>query len=122
MQGQLEAARVVFSSTNIKQASSSPFTDDAALREAWAKLQRATEILDTERAHFREDKLALRDWEKTVKNREEGLGARETRIAEQEQRLRAAFPSMPVDAPAPAMRSFTRAPFSTAKAVLLGKK
>jgi DNA-binding response OmpR family regulator len=124
MQGQLEADRVVWCSTNIKQASRSPFTDDAALREAWAKLQRATEILETERAHFREDKLALRDWEKTVKNREERFGAREIRIAEQEQRLRAAFPAIPVDAPAPAptLRSFTRSPFSTAKAVLLGKK
>ena len=34
MQGQLEADRVVWCSTNIKQASRSPFTDDAALREA----------------------------------------------------------------------------------------
>jgi len=122
MQGQLEADRVVWCSTNIKQASRSPFTDDAALREAWAKLQRATEILETERSHFREDKLALRDWEKTVKNREEGLSTREGRIAGQEQRLREAFPPSVVDAPAPAMRSFTRSPFSTAKAVLLGKK
>jgi hypothetical protein len=122
MQGQLEADRVVFSSTHMKQATRSPFTDDAALQEAWAKLQRASEILETERAHFREDKLALRDWEKTVKNREESLSAREARIAEQEQRLREAFPPSAVNAPAPTMRSFTRAPFSTAKAVLLGKK
>ncbi|HTZ20085.1 MAG TPA: response regulator [Opitutaceae bacterium] len=124
LQGQLEADRVVYCSTNMKQASHSPFTDDAALREAWAKLQRASEILETERAHFREDKLALRDWEKTVKGREDSLSAREARVAEQEQRLREAFPAIPVSAPPPAstMRSFTRAPFSTAKAVLLGKK
>jgi len=124
MQGQLEADRVVWCSTNIKQASHSPFTDDAALREAWAKLQRASEILETERAHFREDKLALRDWEKTVKGREEGLSTREARVAEREQRLREAFPATPVNAPPPAsmMRSFTRSPFSAAKAVLLGKK
>jgi len=122
MQGQLEADRVVWCSTNIKQASRSPFTDDAALREAWAKLQRATEILETERAHFREDKLALRDWEKSVKSREDGFGVREARIAEQEQRLREAFPPSAVNAAAPTMRSFTRSPFSTAKAVLLGKK
>jgi len=123
MQGQLEADRVVWCSTNIKQASRSPFTDDAALQEAWAKLQRASEILETERAHFREDKLALRDWEKTVKNREEGLSGREVRIAAQEQRLREAFPSS-VNAPPPVsvMRAFTRSPFTTAKAVLLGKK
>ena len=122
MQGQLEADRVVLSSTNMKPASRSPFTDDAALREAWAKLQRASEILETERSHFREDKLALRDWEKTVKNREEGLSAREARIAAQEQRLREAFRPVNAPVPAPTMRSFTRAPFSTAKAVLLGKK
>jgi DNA-binding response OmpR family regulator len=124
MQGQLEADRVIWCSTNLKQASHSPFTDDAALREAWAKMQRASEILEIERTHFREDKLALRDWEKTVKNREEGLSAREARIAAQEQRLREAFPPTPVDAPPPvsAVRSFTRSPFSTAKAVLLGKR
>jgi hypothetical protein len=124
MQGQLEADRVVFSSTNMKQASHSPFTDDAALREAWAKLQRASEILETERSHFREDKLALRDWEKTVKGREADLSAREARIAGQERRLREAFPPPSVNAPpsGSTMRSFTRAPFSTAKAVLLGKK
>jgi hypothetical protein len=108
----------------MKQPSHSPFTDDAALREAWAKLQRASEILETERSHFREDKLALRDWEKAVKGREESLSGREARIAAQEQRLREAFPPTPVDAPAPVsvMRSFTRSPFTTAKAVLLGKK
>jgi DNA-binding response OmpR family regulator len=124
LQGQLEADRVVWCSASLKQASHSPFTDDAALREAWAKMQRASEILEIERAHFREDKLALRDWEKTVKSREEGLSAREARVAMQEQRLRDACPPMPVDVPPPdsVVRSFTRSPFSTAKAVLLGKR
>jgi hypothetical protein len=86
-------------------------------------MQRASEILEIERAHFREDKLALRDWEKTVKNREDILSGREARITEQERRLREEYPSA-VNAPSPLLtiRAFTRSPFSTAKAVLLRKK
>jgi DNA-binding response OmpR family regulator len=123
MQSQLEADRVVWCSNNMKPPSRSPFTDDAAVQDAWAKMQRASEILEIERAHFREDKLALRDWEKTVKNREDILSGREARITEQERRLREEYPSA-VNAPSPLLtiRAFTRSPFSTAKAVLLRKK
>ncbi|MBI5381310.1 MAG: response regulator [Opitutae bacterium] len=125
MQAQLEADRVGWTSANSKPASRSPFTDDAALREAWAKLQRATEILEIERTHFREDKLALADLEKSVKHRESTLSVRELRLAEAERRHKEALGGMtPVAAPAaapapvaPPSKSATRGPFAMAKAV-----
>ena len=51
IQGQLEADRVRWSGTAGRPVTMSPFTDDMAIREAWAKLQRATELFEAEQAN-----------------------------------------------------------------------
>lgn len=129
MQARMESDHVKWTSANTRQASVSPFAHEGALKEAWAKLQRATEIFEAERAHLREDRLAFREMEKSLKKREEALALKERQQAANERRLREAavqreapaqpLPSAPAEEPSP-LKSFTRTPFAVAKAVFGG--
>jgi len=114
IQAQLEADRVLWFSASARPSSHSPFTDDAALREAWAKLQRANELMEAERSNFRDDRLAMQDHHAAVKRREAQLRDREIQLALQEKRLRELPPPPP---PTSAIKSFTRMPFEMARAV-----
>ncbi len=90
LQAQLEADRVNWFGS--RHQTRSPFQDDAALRGAWEKLQRATELLEAERAVFRDEKLAARENEADLKRRE-------TKLQEQ------------LDRTQPMMSKATNAPF-----------
>jgi len=122
VQAQLEADRVLWFSAR-GTSSRSPFTDDPALKEAWQKLQRATELLEAERANFRDEKLVFAEREAQLRRREEKLKEQLAKIEE-----RNALP--PPEPPEPssvavsvaAVKSITRAPFEVAKAVFNGKK
>lgn len=121
VQAQLETDRVLWFSTTARPETKSPF-DDGALREAWQKLQRASELLESERAHVRNDRLYTQEKETALKTREAALTAREHKLAEAEARLTSRLASAPTAAPAPAaspspMRTLARAPLEMAKSV-----
>jgi CheY-like chemotaxis protein len=127
VQAQLESDRVLwFSARNT--ASRSPFAEDPSLKDAWQKIQRATELLEAERANFCDEKLAFAEYEAQVKRREEK--ARE--VATKNEELNNLQPSLPVSlvpadvsmgaATISAVKTFSRAPFEMAKSVFSGKK
>jgi DNA-binding response OmpR family regulator len=127
VQAQLEADRVLwFSARNAP--SRSPFADDPALKEAWQKLQRASELLEAERANFCDEKLAFAEYEAHVKRREEKT--RETAIKNEELNiLQPSLPPSPIPADVSvgaatisAVKTFSRAPYEMAKSVFSGKK
>jgi DNA-binding response OmpR family regulator len=131
LQAQLEADRVLWFSS--RPVSRSPFQDDAAVKAAWEKLQRATDLLEAERAVFRDERMAMRELEAEIKRRETRLGETEGRLSEQEKRMRGLpvlstppFASKGGTPPSvvPAGKSLkmpSRTPFDVAKA-LLGRK
>jgi len=131
LQAQLEADRVLWFSS--RPVSRSPFQDDAAVKAAWEKLQRATDLLEAERAVFRDERMALRELESDLKRREAKLEEAEGKLSEQEKHMRglpglSAVPfataagGTPPGVPAPKpLKMTSRTPFGMAKS-LLGRK
>ncbi|OIR18703.1 chromosome partition protein Smc [mine drainage metagenome] len=136
LQATLETERLALAAA---KQSPQRYDDDAALptpddlRDQWARFQRATELFEAEKAHLREDRLALRDWESALKKREEVLTRREKVPTPSDAPVQAVrpptgTPSVPAkgekpEASAPStLRSLTRAPFEAAKAVLKSRK
>jgi FixJ family two-component response regulator len=132
LQAQLEADRVLWFSS--RPVSRSPFQDDAAVKAAWEKLQRATDLLEAERAVFRDERMAMKELESDIKRREVKLEETEGRLTEQEKRLRglptpSAAPFVPTGGTPPSgltaatkpLKMISRAPFEMAKS-LLGRK
>jgi FixJ family two-component response regulator len=127
VQAQLESDRVLWFSAR-STPSRSPFAEDPALKDAWQKLQRATELLEAERSNFCDEKLAFLEYEAEVRRREEKT--RETAAKNEElNSLQPALPSSPVPADVSlgaatisAVKTFSRSPFEMAKSVFSGKK
>lgn len=98
----------------------SPYRDDPQIRGAWEKLQRANELLEAERAMFRDERLALQDLQQTIHRRHDELRALERTLAEKESVRRALpQPAKTGEAAAPdqeerpsGLKTFTRAPFA----------
>ncbi len=132
LQAQLEADRVLWFSS--RPVSRSPFQDDAAVKAAWEKLQRGTDLLEAERAVFRDERMAMKELESDIKRREAKLDDTENRLTEQEKRMRS-LPSLPTPVPFAAtgasplgtafsqkpFKLISNAPFELAKS-LLGRK
>ncbi|PTY08494.1 hypothetical protein DB347_02620 [Opitutaceae bacterium EW11] len=124
LQAQLEADRVLWFSS--RPQSRSPFNDDAAVKAAWEKLQRATDLLEAERAVFRDERMAMRELEMDLKRREAKLEEMSGKLTEQEKRLRGLPPSTthsPLpgavsNPPIPVKKPLSRAPFEMAKSLL----
>jgi len=133
LQAQLEADRVLWFSA--RPQSRSPFQDDAAAKAAWEKLQRATDLLEAERAIFRDERMAFREQEAELKRREAKVEELTAKLDEQEKRLRGLPPgpvtphpfvsaSPPAGFTPPAtgskspMKVISRAPFEMAKSFL----
>jgi len=104
--------------------------EDPSSRDAWIKIQRASDIIEAEKSHLREDRLALRDWELNLKQKEEQLAKRERKLSES---IATSVPAaVKMEAPSKdearhhgamdAVKNFTMAPFSSAAAVFKGKK
>jgi DNA-binding response OmpR family regulator len=129
LQAQLEADRVLWFSS--RPATRSPFQDDAAVKAAWEKLQRATDLLEAERAVFRDERMAMRELEGELKRREAKVDEMEEKLADQEKRMRgmsaASVSPFAVPAGAPAgvavkpLKVISRAPFDMAKSLLSRK-
>lgn len=120
VQAQLEADRVLWFSTTARPENQSPF-EDGSLREAWQKLQRASELLETERAHVRDDRLFTKEQELALQRREQALAAREAKVVEVERRYALHLAQQPASvvttSPSSSMRSLARAPFEMARSV-----
>jgi hypothetical protein len=127
VQAQLEADRVLWFSASARPDAKSPF-EEGALKESWQKLQRASELLEAERAHMRDDLLCARESEAELRRREEALAFREAKVAEIERRLGVlrgtAEPPAPAPEPPPSggIRSLARAPIEMARSVFGTKR
>jgi hypothetical protein len=125
----LEADRVLWFSS--RPQSRSPFTDDAAVKAAWEKLQRATDLLEAERAVFRDERMAMRELELDIKRREAKIEEQANKLSDQEKKMRdlppvASNPPIPVPLPTPSsngvaprtVKAISRAPFEMARSLL----
>lgn len=133
LQAQLEADRVLWFSA--RPQSRSPFHDDAAVKAAWEKLQRATDLLEAERAVFRDERMAMRELEVDLKRREAKIEELSSKLGDQEKRLRGlppvsaspSYPPVPLGGGTPPpgpgkMKAISRAPFEMAKSFLSRSK
>jgi len=125
-QARMEAERILPTQPNPALKHSS---EDPSSRDAWIKIQRASDILEAEKSHIREDRLALRDWELNLKNKEEQLAKREKKLAEAQAALAAPVPKVEATkdeskshGAMDAVKNFTMAPFSSAAAVFKTRK
>ncbi len=107
LQAQLEADRVLWFSS--RPVSRSPFQDDAAVKAAWEKLQRATDLLEAERAVFRDERMAMKELESEIKRREAKLEEAGSRIGDQEKRMRS-LPPIPTSTSIPFAAAGTNPP------------
>src|SRR3954462_7035343 len=110
----------------LRPSSKAPFNEDPALQAAWEKLHRARELLEAEQKNLRDDRIALHELDRTLKDRELSVAAREAKIAEREALIAAATPeTSPVEEQSErsAMSKLTRGPFNMARSVFnVGKK
>ena len=90
-----------------------PFQRDPSIDEAWAKVNRAMDMIEAERRNFTDDKLVLKEEKARMQEWAARLEALEATLAERERQL---------NAPPPPRPSFTHAPFKAAKAMLAGNK
>ena len=125
LQAQLEADRVLWFSS--RPQSRSPFNDDAAVKAAWEKLQRATDLLEAERAVFRDERMAMRELEMDLKRREAKIEEISAKLNEQERRMKGLPPSTLANTvplatqgtpPSVPKKPLSRAPFEMAKSLL----
>ncbi len=126
LQAQLEADRVLWFSS--RPQSRSPFNDDAAVKAAWEKLQRATDLLEAERAVFRDERMAMRELEMDLKRREAKIEEMAGKVGEQERKLKGLPPATSANTvsyatPTPGVppgvkKPLSRAPFEMAKSLL----
>jgi DNA-binding response OmpR family regulator len=89
--------------------------DDAALREAWAKLQRTGELLEAERKNFLDDRLNLTEQEKALRQREEKVRDREIKLAMREKAAQAPVPPPPKPS---GLKRLTQGPFEAVRLAL----
>lgn len=89
--------------------------DDAALREAWAKLQRTGELLEAERKNFLDDRLNLTEQEKVLRQREEKVRDREIKLALREKAAQAPVPPPPKPS---GLKRLTQGPFEAVRLAL----
>lgn len=103
---------------------------ESGLQAGWEKLHRAREILEAEQNHLRDDRLALREIETTIKRREDAVTAREEQLRQREALIAAATTGSNSEAIAEgasttegsAVSRLTRAPFELARSVFGGRK
>lgn len=90
MQGRLETQRL----TTAAAPAHGGGQPDPQLLTAWEKLHRASELLEAERATFRDERMAMKDLEQTIRRREERLRQLEAQIAQHEE-VRRELPPVP---------------------------
>lgn len=97
----------------LPRPSREPFQRDPSLDEAWAKVNRAMDMLEAERRNFTDEKLVLKEERARVQEWETRLRELAAVLEERERQL---------TAPPPPRPSFTHAPFRAAKAMLSAAK
>lgn len=130
MQAVLETERVKWTGGPMRAARVQDDSNERAMREAWAKIQRTGEILEAERKNFIDDRLNLREQEKVVKQREEQLRDREIRLSMKENAAQRGVAGEPppstvsrlTNAPMSAIKSLTRAPLDAVRLAFSAKE
>lgn len=124
MQADSDGRREPDSTTSI-----SPFpAGELSLQSAWDKLIRARELLDSEQAHFRDDRLAMKAEMAELTRRAANIAAREASVLVREQALAATEaggrPGEPaaVEHTMSVMTRLTRKPFDFARSVFRARK
>lgn len=133
LQAEIESVRppsqgepvVAARSTPMARTGSGAADNDPALQLAWKKVHRAREILEAEQRNLRDERLAMREMDTRLKQREASVSRREELLAEREAVVLAALPPEEPAAGEPALSAVTRltqAPFKMARSVFRGKK
>jgi hypothetical protein len=124
MQADIDGRREPDSTTSV-----SPFpAGELSLQAAWDKLIRARELLDSEQAHFRDDRLAMKAELAEMTRRLANIAAREESVLVREQALAAAESSGRLDDSKAGehtgsmMTRLTQSPFDFARSVFRGRK
>jgi DNA-binding NarL/FixJ family response regulator len=101
-----------------------PFQRDPGLEAAWARLDRAMDMMEAERRSFSNEKMILKEELTRLKGQEEALQQRADELQERARSLdaREAQLSARPEEPESTRAAFTRAPFKTARAILAGPK
>ncbi len=101
-----------------------PFQRDPALETAWARLDRAMDMMEAERRSFSNEKMVLKEEISRLKSQEEALQQRGDQLQERARSLDVREAQLAAQAAEPVLSrgSFTRAPFRAAKAILTGPK
>lgn len=117
-QAQIEQGRTppvaVSAPAPLRPGSLTPFPHDETLKEAWAKLHRARELLEVEQRHLRDDRLLQLEEQQALAKREAALAAREAKLEQREQQLAA----REVRVTPAGLLGLTRGPFHFARSVL----
>jgi len=115
-QAQIEQGRTPTTApvATMRPGSLTPFPHDESLKEAWAKLHRARELLEVEQRHLRDDRLLQLEEQQALAKREAALAARETKLEQREQQLAA----REARATSGGLLGLTRGPFHFARSVL----
>jgi len=112
MQADIDARRQPESTTSV-----SPFpAGELSLQTAWDKLIRARELLDSEQASFRDDRMALKAEQVESRRQQANFAAREAALSAREQALPSAE-SIAAQKTMSIMTRLSRSPFEFARAV-----
>jgi len=112
MQADIDARRQPESTTSV-----SPFpAGELSLQTAWDKLIRARELLDSEQASFRDDRMALKAEQVELRRQQANFAAREAALPAREQALPSAE-SIAAQKTMSIMTRLSRSPFEFARAV-----
>jgi len=118
MQTDIDASR-----ENDLTTSVSPFpAGELSLQSAWDKLIRARELLDSEQASFRDDRMVLKAEQAELRRQQANFATREAALSAREQALISAIEPMAAEKSMSVITRLSRTPFEFARAVFRAGK
>ncbi len=116
MQADIDARRQPESAASV-----SPFpAGELSLQSAWDKLIRARELLDSEQASFRDDRMVLKAEQAELRRQQANIAIREVALLAREQALASVAEPIAAQNTMSVMTRLSRTPFGFARAVFRG--
>ena len=121
MQAEMDDRRENDLTTSVSSVSSVP-PGELSLQSEWDKLTRARELIDSEQASFRDDRMVLKADQAALRRQQVSLAAREAALSAREQALIAAAEPIAAEKSMSVITRLARTPFEFARAVFrIGK-
>jgi len=118
MQAEMDGRRENDLTTSV----SSVAPGELSLQSEWDKLTRARELIDSEQASFRDDRMVLKADQAALRRQQVSLAAREAALSAREQALIAAAEPIAAEKSMSVITRLARTPFEFARAVFrIGK-